>query len=107
MVPYINRRVHGCRLGVNHFADWTQEEFEALMLPNKGRERPSLQNTAFDGERVRLHKPALGAHLLPAEVNWQGTPADSPVKDQACCGSCWVRACDMYTPSCVVSVIIP
>lgn len=80
------------RLGMNHFADWTQEEFEAMLLPNKGRPgRPSLGITVFDGVRVRLHRPEVNsAHLLPSYVDWRGTPADSPVKDQAACGSCWV-----------------
>ncbi|CAL8460756.1 g287 [Coccomyxa elongata] len=77
------------QLDVNHFADWTQEEFEALMLPNKGRPRPSLGNMAFDNRRVKLHRPTVAKHLLPSYVDWRGTPADSPVKDQAACGSCW------------------
>ncbi len=81
------------RLGVNHFADWTQEEFEAVMLPNKGsgRERPSLADAVAAGQPVALHEPRVPAHLLPSAVDWRGTPADSPVKDQAACGSCWVR----------------
>lgn len=28
---------------------------------------------------------------LPDEVDWRGTGADNVVKDQATCGSCWVR----------------
>lgn len=79
------------RLDVNHFSDWTQEEFEALMLPNKGKPRPSLGNMAFDNRRVKLHRPTVAKHLLPSYVDWRGTPADSPVKDQAACGSCWVH----------------
>ncbi len=79
------------RLGVNRYADWTQEEYEALVLPTRGRaeERPS---PLADGRAVRLHAPALPPAMLPAAVDWRGTPADSPVKDQAACGSCWVRA---------------
>ncbi|EIE25566.1 cysteine proteinase [Coccomyxa subellipsoidea C-169] len=85
-----NDRSDAHKLDVNHFADWTQEEFEAVMLPTKGRkERPSLGNMPFDNARVKLHKPTLAKHLLPSTVDWRGTPADSPVKDQAACGSCW------------------
>jgi hypothetical protein len=79
-------------LGVNHFADWTQDEYEAIMLPNKDRPRPDLTNMLFDGERVKLHQPRISSHLLPSTVDYRGMPADSPVKDQAACGSCWVRA---------------
>ena len=36
-----------------------------------------------------LHEPSVPFDSLPATVDWRGTPADSPVKDQAMCGSCW------------------
>lgn len=31
-------------------------------------------------------------HRITSAVIWRGTPADSPVKDQAACGSCWVSS---------------
>lgn len=27
--------------------------------------------------------------MLPGTVDWRGTEADSTIKDQAMCGSCW------------------
>lgn len=36
-----------------------------------------------------LHEPSVPFESLPATVDWRGSPADSPVKDQAMCGSCW------------------
>jgi Papain family cysteine protease len=36
------------------------------------------------------HKPTVAQHMLPNGVDWRGTAADSPVKNQAACGSCWV-----------------
>lgn len=36
-----------------------------------------------------LHEPSVPFTSLPATVDWRGSPADSPVKDQAMCGSCW------------------
>ena len=36
-----------------------------------------------------LHEPSVPFDSLPATVDWRGSPADSPVKDQAMCGSCW------------------
>ena len=76
----------------NKFADWTQEEFEALVLPNRHSpiEHPTLQSMRQQGASIRVHRPALTKTMLPSTVDWRGTPADSPVKDQAACGSCWV-----------------
>lgn len=81
-----------CRLEANKFSDWTQEEFETLVLPNKGSDvqRPTLQSLQRQGASIRVHEPKLDKTMLPATVDWRGTPADSPVKDQAACGSCWV-----------------
>ncbi|KAK9846258.1 hypothetical protein WJX81_000204 [Elliptochloris bilobata] len=76
----------GHELGVNRFADWTQDEYEALVLPTHGSvPHPTLASA----RSARLHRPALAPAMLPATVDWRGTPADSPVKDQAACGSCW------------------
>ena len=81
-----------CRLEANKFADWTQEEFEARMLPNRHStaQHPTLQSMRAQGASVRVHEPRLTKAMLPSTVDWRGTPADSPVKDQAACGSCWV-----------------
>eukprot|EP00967_Tisochrysis_lutea_P067984 scaffold88945_cov19-Tisochrysis_lutea.AAC.1 len=48
----------------------------------------SLRNAA----RLEPFKRALRDEQLPASVDWRGTPADGPVKDQASCGSCWAFA---------------
>jgi hypothetical protein len=39
--------------------------------------------------------PGLLKRHLPKHVSWRGTPADNVVKDQATCGSCWVRDVDV------------
>ena len=82
------------RVEANKFADWTQEEFEALVLPNRRSpiEAPTLQSMQRQGASIRVHQPALAKTMLPSTVDWRGTPADSPVKDQAACGSCWVSS---------------
>jgi len=43
-------------------------------------------------EPTAVHVPTVPFHLLPPTVDWRGSPADSPVKNQGACGSCWVRA---------------
>ncbi len=74
-------------LALNKFADWHRDEFLATVLPNYGKPRPSLP---LEGKQMVMHKPKVPKHMLPSTVDWRGTGADSPVKDQASCGSCWV-----------------
>ena len=74
-------------LSINKFADWHREEFLSVMLPNYGKIRPALP---LEGKQALMHKPRVPEHMLPSTVDWRGTGADSPVKDQASCGSCWV-----------------
>lgn len=76
-----------CRLELNEFGDWAYEEFLDFMLPNRGQPRPPLW---AEGQTPNIHVPTLNHSLLPSTLDWRGTPADSPVKDQAMCGSCWV-----------------
>ncbi len=89
-----------CRVEANKFADWTQEEFEALVLPNRHSdiEHPTLQSMQQQGASIRLHQPVLTKTMLPSTVDWRGTPADSAVKDQAACGSCWVSLLRLCFP---------
>jgi cathepsin L len=72
-------------VALNHFADWTREEYLSLVRPDRSAKR--LLAAAQPG--VQLHEMSTPSHMVPAEVIWRGTPADSPVKDQAACGSCW------------------
>lgn len=78
---------HTHKLAVNRFADWHKEEFLATILPNHGQPKPSISPK---GKQPLRHETRVPEHMLPSTVDWRGTGADSPVKDQASCGSCWV-----------------
>ncbi|CAK0742229.1 hypothetical protein CVIRNUC_001381 [Coccomyxa viridis] len=74
-------------LGINQFADWTEEEFLAVMLPRHGKEQ-GLTSHRKSGGRIP-HRRLAPEGRLPTAVDWRGTGADNVVKDQATCGSCW------------------
>ncbi|KAK9274680.1 hypothetical protein L1049_021931 [Liquidambar formosana] len=65
-------------LAVNHFADWSWEEFHKYRL----------------GAAQNCSATAKGNHkltdvILPETKDWRETGIVSPIKDQGHCGSCW------------------
>jgi len=72
------------RVALNQFADWSREEYLSLLGLKRKKE--------YEGEDSQERHVATvenftsTPHFLPGEVIWKGTPADSPVKDQAACG---------------------
>ncbi|KAG2575237.1 hypothetical protein PVAP13_7KG422300 [Panicum virgatum] len=73
--------VHSFRLGLNRFADLTNDEYRATYLgvrPKPQRERKlSARYQADDNEE------------LPESVDWRAKGAVAEIKDQGSCGSCW------------------
>lgn len=78
LIKSTNRKGLPYQLAINHFADWSWEEFQRHRLG-------AAQNCSatFKGN----HK--LTDDALPETKDWRELGIVSPVKDQGHCGSCW------------------
>ncbi|OQR72774.1 cathepsin L-like [Tropilaelaps mercedesae] len=77
----VNASEAGFRLGINQFADMTNEEFRKTFLGHRySANHVSHADSTFE---------ATGIQNLPAKVDWTTKGYVTPVKNQGQCGSCW------------------
>lgn len=71
------------KLGLNRFADLTNQEYQKMYLGTRPRAARRLSATKSDRYALR------DGDSLPESVDWRQSGAVGPVKDQGSCGSCW------------------
>ncbi|KAK1284939.1 hypothetical protein QJS10_CPB20g01987 [Acorus calamus] len=74
---------HPYKLGVNEFADMTNEEFRAAR--NGFRRSPKKTVVEVSHDRFKY----ANVTAVPPSMDWRKRGAVTPIKDQGQCGCCW------------------
>jgi KDEL-tailed cysteine endopeptidase len=81
-IDLVNKKDSPYKLGLNKFADLSNEEFKAIYMGTKMdlRGDRDVQSGSFMYQN---------SEPLPASIDWRQKGAVAPVKNQGHCGSCW------------------
>ncbi|XP_020202433.1 cysteine proteinase COT44 [Cajanus cajan] len=80
-----NAQNHTYKLGLNKFADITNDEYRAMYLGTKSDANRRVVKAKKTGHRYTYD----ARDRLPVHVDWRLKGAVAPIKDQGSCGSCW------------------
>lgn len=80
-----NVQNHTYKLGLNKFADLTNEEYRNIYLGTRSDVKRRVMKAKKSGERYAYK----AGDRLPVHVDWRLKGAVAPIKDQGSCGSCW------------------
>ncbi|KAA8547147.1 hypothetical protein F0562_003587 [Nyssa sinensis] len=73
------------KVGLNRFADLTNEEYRSMYLGAKTDARRRFMKSKSVSQRYAFR----AGDNLPESVDWRQSGAVAPIKDQGTCGSCW------------------
>lgn len=85
------------KVGLNQFADLTNEEYRAMFLGTRSDARRRLVKSKNTSQRY-ASRPN---ELLPRSVDWRKRGAVAPIKNQGSCG----MSCDLFCLDALISNI--